>query len=104
LGLVGQRSACDSLSPARTAGRAGAARGQGQQGETVGRANPGTRRDPLGRQRGAQGQVGTDQNMLPGNDVYGRARELLDEIRRRSADQSRPNVELEYLKRLLDKF
>jgi len=42
--------------------------------------------------------------MLQGEDVYRRARKLLDEIRRRSGDQSRPDVELDYLKRLLDKY
>jgi hypothetical protein len=42
--------------------------------------------------------------MLGGEDVYRRARNLLDEIRRRSADQTRPTVELDYLKRLLERF
>ncbi|MGB8624015.1 MAG: DUF4175 family protein, partial [Paracoccaceae bacterium] len=76
----------------------------GQQGRSMGSADPNLQRDPLGRESGAQGRVGTDQNMLQGEDVYGRARELLDEIRRRSSDQSRPDVELDYLKRLLDRF
>ncbi|MCB1342459.1 MAG: DUF4175 family protein, partial [Pseudooceanicola sp.] len=30
--------------------------------------------------------------------------ELLDEIRRRSGDSDRPQIELDYLKRLLDRF
>ncbi len=77
---------------------------QGQQGEAIGRANPDSQRDPLGRERGAQGRVGTDENLLQGEDPYGRARDLLDEIRRRSSDQERPPLELDYLKRLLDRF
>jgi hypothetical protein len=48
--------------------------------------------------------VGTQDNLLQGEDVYRRARELLDEIRRRSGEGERPEVELEYLKRLLDRF
>lgn len=77
---------------------------QGQQGEAVGRADPNGRRDPLGRDSGANGQVGSDENLLQGDDVYRRARDLLDEIRRRSSEQDRPAIELDYLKRLLDRF
>ena len=36
--------------------------------------------------------------------VYRRARELLDEIRRRSGEQQRPTEELDYLRRLLERF
>ncbi|UOA28618.1 TIGR02302 family protein [Pseudosulfitobacter sp. DSM 107133] len=61
-------------------------------------------RDPLGRTPGANGGTGTDEGLLQGEDVYRRARELLDEIRRRSAQGERPQVELDYLERLLDRF
>jgi hypothetical protein len=83
---------------------------QGQQeggageGEAFGRADPNSQRDPLGRNVGEMGRIGSDRNMLQGDDVYRRAQELLDEIRRRSGDQSRPDSELDYLKRLLDRF
>ena len=77
---------------------------QGQQGDAMGQARSEARRDPLGRESGAQGPLGTDENLLQGEDVYGRARELLDEIRRRSSEQGRPEVELDYLRRLLDRF
>ena len=76
----------------------------GQQGEQLGRANPNGQRDPLGRDVGQNGQIGTDEQLLQGEDVYRRARELLDEIRRRSGEQDRPTEELEYLKRLLERF
>ena len=76
----------------------------GQQGDQLGRANNNGQRDPLGRDVGENGQVGTDENLLQGEDVYRRARELLDEIRRRSGEQDRPTEELEYLKRLLERF
>ncbi|MEM1130071.1 MAG: TIGR02302 family protein [Pseudomonadota bacterium] len=78
--------------------------GQGQQGDAIGRASPGATRDPLGRSAGDEGQLGTSEQLLQGEDVYRRARDLLDEIRRRSSDQTRPDVELDYLKRLLDRF
>ncbi|WP_171100921.1 TIGR02302 family protein [Ruegeria sp. HKCCD7255] len=74
--------------------------GQGtQEGEA--QANS---RDPLGRNAGANGSISTDENLLQGEDVYRRARELLDEIRRRTGDTDRPQVELDYLKRLLERF
>ena len=78
--------------------------GQGSEaGDAAGRLEP-TQRDPLGRQIGNTGQFGTDENILQGQDVYRRAEELLDELRRRSAEQDRPEVERDYLDRLLDRF
>lgn len=76
----------------------------GQQGEGQGQANELARRDPLGREVGQNGRIGTDQQLLQGEDVYRRAEELLDEIRRRSGDQSRSAEERDYLRRLLDRF
>jgi uncharacterized protein (TIGR02302 family) len=76
----------------------------GQQGEAMGQANEMGRRDPLGRETGQNGRIGTDQQLLQGEDVYRRAEELLDEIRRRSGEQTRPEEERDYLRRLLDRF
>ncbi len=74
--------------------------GQGaQEGEA--QAN---NRDPLGRNPGAAGSISTEENLLQGEDVYRRARELLDEIRRRTGETDRPTIELDYLKRLLERF
>ena len=78
--------------------------GQGtEQGEASGRPEQG-QRDPLGREMGNTGQLGTDQELLGGVDINRRAEELLDEIRRRSAEQNRPEIERDYLRRLLDQF
>ncbi|RVT82230.1 TIGR02302 family protein [Rhodobacteraceae bacterium CCMM004] len=78
---------------------------QNGQGQAAAEGDPqGLQRDPLGRNAGAQGRLGTDENLLQGEDVYRRAEELLDEIRRRSGDQTRPEQERDYLRRLLDKF
>ncbi|MFT6104057.1 MAG: hypothetical protein ACJA1E_000472 [Paracoccaceae bacterium] len=76
----------------------------GQQGQAMGQGDPNMQRDPLGRDRGGNGALGTDEQLLQGDDVYRRARDLLDEIRRRSSDQERPSIELEYLRRLLERF
>lgn len=78
--------------------------GQGsEQGEASGRPVPG-QRDPLGREMGNTGQLGTDQQLLGREEINRRAEELLGEIRRRSAEQDRPEVERDYLRRLLDQF
>ncbi len=76
----------------------------GQQGQAFGRAQNENQRDPLGRDVTGTGRVGTDEQLLQGEDVYRRAQELLQEIRRRSSQQERPAIELDYLKRLLDQF
>ena len=76
---------------------------QGAQGQARGQFGD-QQNDPLGRAPGQGAQVGTQDNLLQGEDVYRRARELLDEIRRRSGEGERPDVELEYLKRLLERF
>jgi uncharacterized protein (TIGR02302 family) len=69
------------------------------------RGDPGlAQADPLGRETGQGRHAGTQDNLLQGEDVYRRARDLLDEIRRRSGEGERPDVELEYLKRLLERF
>ena len=74
--------------------------GQGQ-AESDRRAD---NRDPLGREEGNNGSSSGDGPLALGPDAAGRARELLDEIRRRSGETQRPEVERDYLNRLLDRF
>jgi uncharacterized protein (TIGR02302 family) len=76
----------------------------GEQGQMDGQSTAENGNDPLGRPIGSRGSVGTNEHMLPEGDSAARARELLDEIRRRSGEQSRPKLELDYLRRLLDLF
>ncbi len=77
--------------------------GQGTQtGNAEGRPEP-ERRDPLGRQLGNSGQFGTEESLLQ-DEINRRAEELLRELRDRSAEQERPQLELDYLRRLLDRF
>lgn len=61
-------------------------------------------RDPLGRDGTTATQMAPDHGLLHGQDVYRRAQELLDEIRKRAGEQARPDQERSYLKRLLDLF
>jgi uncharacterized protein (TIGR02302 family) len=78
--------------------------GNAEQGQEFGQADPNGQRDPLGREPGNSARIGSDRNMLQSEDVYRRAQDLLDEIRRRSGEQARPESEREYLRRLLDMF
>ncbi|WP_411956736.1 DUF4175 domain-containing protein [Paracoccus homiensis] len=83
--------------------------GQGQQaGQTGADGQPYDRRpilDPLGRQQAGNGNVITSGDPLAeGVDPAARARDLLDEIRRRSGQRDRPSDERDYLDRLLDRF
>lgn len=91
----------------RNLGEAMAEAGQRQRGgdgQESGNAQA-NNRDPLGRNPGSKGgDVGTQEDLLQGEDVYRRARELLDEIRRRSGEGERPEEELDYLRRLLERF
>ena len=79
-------------------------KGQAQDGEAFGRDDPNSNRDPLGREPGDNARIGSDRNLLQDKDIYRRAEDLLREIRRRSGEQSRPENERNYLKRLLDLF
>ena len=78
--------------------------GEAERGQEFGQADPNGQRDPLGREPGNSARIGSDRNMLQGEDVYRRAQDLLDEIRRRSGEQERPEGERDYLRRLLDMF
>jgi uncharacterized protein (TIGR02302 family) len=76
-----------------------------QMGDQAGaQTGEGDSTDPLGRSRNQGGEVGTQDNLLQGEDVYRRARDLLEELRRRSAELERPEAELDYLRRLLERF
>ena len=90
------RRGAERMSNEATAKRAGRT---GQQGEP----QAGGERDPLGRQMGAAGDSGNETS-VPTATERQRAREILDELRRRAQDTQRPEAEREYLRRLLDRF
>ena len=79
--------------------------GQGRAGTEPGQAlDNAPQTDPLGRPLGADGTSETGEHLLSDETEAGRAQDLLDEIRRRSGEQSRPEAERDYLNRLLDGF
>lgn len=84
--------------------------GQGQ-GEGPGRGDPnGQERrdtanpDPLGRDAHRRGDNSRSLFDPPGVNAAERAQRILEELRRRLSDPSRPSLELEYLERLLRRY
>ncbi len=77
--------------------------GQGQGQGTVG-MQQGPGRDPLGRQTGEGGLEALEGVRIPDRMEIRRAREILDELRRRRGERSRPTPELDYIDRLLQQF
>lgn len=75
---------------------------EGRTGEASRKEQPGET-DPLGRQTGGAGDTG-DETTVPSASERQRAREILDEVRRRAQDNRRPETEREYLRRLLERF
>jgi hypothetical protein len=77
--------------------------GPGQPGRQQGRAQQDT--DPLGRPLRQGRDYSDDQTVkVPGEIDVQRARRILDELRRRFADPARPQLELDYIERLLKDF
>jgi uncharacterized protein (TIGR02302 family) len=60
--------------------------------------------DPLGRTPGAQGPDFGAGVKVPDRSTLERARAILQELRRRAAEQGRPKQELDYIDRLLKEF
>ena len=60
--------------------------------------------DPLGRTLPGAGQIDTGDVKIPDKSDMQRAREILDELRRRAGESQRPRYELDYLDRLLKRF
>lgn len=97
--LEALREGVRQLRDARDADLRERAEAEGQQGQATGQG-----RDPLGRDLG-EGRDGQEfGSVVPGQDPRARARELLDEIRRRQAERERPEAERDYLDRLIERF
>jgi len=60
--------------------------------------------DPLGRPRRTEGPDFGNQVKVPDEIDVQRARRILEELRRRFSDPSRPKLELDYLERLLKRY
>jgi tetratricopeptide (TPR) repeat protein len=76
----------------------GEGEGPGQRGRTS------YSEDPLGRPQRRDGPDFGDSVKVPGEIDVQRARRILEELRRRFSDETRPTFELDYLRRLLTPF
>jgi hypothetical protein len=76
-----------------------------QMGRQFGRGPNGeVPRDPLGRPQRSEGpDLGTTVKVPDEIDIQ-RAREIMEELRRRLGEQNRPTLELDYIERLLRRF
>ena len=74
--------------------------GPGGQPQQAGRRG----RDPLGRAARNDGGMDTRGVQVPEESDLGRARDVLEELYRRSGDRGRAPLELDYYRRLLDRF
>ncbi len=61
-------------------------------------------RDPLGRPQRSEGADDLHQKMVPDAIDMQTAREILEELRRRLGETTRPTLELDYIERLLRRF
>jgi uncharacterized protein (TIGR02302 family) len=95
----GAQSLADSMQPGE-----GDQPGDGQ-GNRVGRQQSGgNQSDPLGRPLHGR-EFGDDLTVkIPGEIDVQRVRRILEELRRRLADPSRPQIELDYIERLLKDY
>ena len=74
-----------------------------ENGDPGGQRSGGSQTDPLGRPTGA-GQNESQATRLPDEMERQRARQILEELRKRAAERGRPQSELDYLERLLRRF
>ena len=61
-------------------------------------------RDPMGRPLSGNSMTDDGTTKIPDHAEIQRARQILDELRRRAGDWQRPEPEREYLRRLLQQF
>ena len=61
-------------------------------------------RDPFGRPLSANGPYDQGDVAIPDESILQKSREILDELRRRAGERSRPTIELDYIERLLRRF
>jgi uncharacterized protein (TIGR02302 family) len=73
-------------------------------GATDGTPRDRVERDPLGRPLSNNGTYDHGDVKIPDQNTLQKAREILDELRRRAGERYRPEIELDYIDRLLKRF
>lgn len=93
-----QQNALDALRQGADALAKSLMQQMGQQGQN------GQNEDPLGRAQGSRGGSFGSNVKIPDQSDLERAREILQELRKRAAERGRPQEELDYIDRLLKEF
>jgi len=78
--------------------------GDDEVGATDGQPRDRVERDPLGRPMSNNGTYDQGDVKIPDQNTLQKAREILDELRRRAGERFRPEIELDYIDRLLKRF
>ncbi len=97
----GMQSLAEQLANQMMMGQGQPMMGQQGQGQPQ---RQGKGRDPLGRRPSGFGTQDSNDVKIPEQSELQRAREILDELRRRSSQYGRPQPEREYIDRLLKRF
>ncbi|MBP2232004.1 uncharacterized protein (TIGR02302 family) [Azospirillum agricola] len=98
------QSMAEQLANQMMMGQGPAMMGQQQPGQQGQGQRQGRGRDPLGRRPSGYGMQDSNDVKIPEQSELQRAREILDELRRRSGQYNRPQPEREYIDRLLKQF
>jgi Domain of unknown function (DUF4175) len=78
--------------------------GEGKTGATDRGSSDRIERDPFGRPLSNDGTYDLGDVKIPDQNILQKSREILDELRRRAGERSRPTIELDYIERLLKRF
>lgn len=97
----GAQQMAEQMQQQMMAGRQPGQQGRDQAGQ---RGQQRSDRDPFGRPLNNDGNFATGDVQVPEEADLQRAREIFDELRRRSGDTSRPDYERDYIDRLLRRF
>lgn len=97
-------SQSEALARLQEGGRAAAQALARQMRSGITRQGQGSGRDPLGRPLQGRGEGEDHTVKIPEQAATQKAREVLDELRRRAGQAERPAVERDYLQRLLKQF
>jgi len=100
--LAEQMQARQGNGPGRPGQATGSRQGQRGNDQRTNQAN----RDPFGRQRQDNGTSPDNDGgiTIPDNNQLQHAKEIYDELRRRSTEPTRPEIEREYIDRLLKQY
>src|SRR4051794_24352691 len=105
----------DALDQLQQAARDLAQQFQNQVGNSLGKPNgevgatdrvgrDRSERDPLGRPLSNNGTYDRGDVKIPDENILQKSRRILDELRRRAGERARPEIELDYIDRLLKRF